>query len=110
IGLRHAVPPVLTEKESHKSVSDWSVAPEAYGDFLIEVFNEWVKNDVGDIFVMNFEWAINSWLGLPASVCIFSETCGNAGMVEHNGDIYSCDHFMYPEYKLGNIYEDSLKE
>ena len=57
---------------------------------------------------MNFEWALTSWLGLPSSVCIFAETCGDAGIVEHNGDVYSCDHFMYPDYKLGNIGEDSL--
>lgn len=108
LGLRHAVPPSLTEAEAQKTVSSWTVESESYGDFLIEVFDEWVRNDVGEIFVMNFEWALTSWLGLPSSVCIFAETCGDAGIVEHNGDVYSCDHFMYPDYKLGNIGEDSL--
>jgi uncharacterized protein len=59
---------------------------------------------------MNFEWALAAWLGLPSPICLFSETCGNAGIIEHTGDVYSCDHFMYPEYKLGNISEDSLKK
>jgi len=109
LGLRHAVPPSLTELEAQRTVSSWTVESESYGDFLIEVFDEWVRNDVGTMHVMNFEWALTSWLGLPSTICIFSETCGSAGIIEHNGDIYSCDHYTYPEYKLGNIMEDSLK-
>ncbi|MBM4765162.1 anaerobic sulfatase maturase [Bacillus sp. B15-48] len=110
LGLRHATPPSLTESEAQKTVSSWTVEAEAYGNFLIEIFDEWVRNDVGTVHVMNFEWAVSSWLGLPSPICLFSETCGNAGIIEHTGDIYSCDHFMYPEYKLGNIADDSLKK
>jgi len=64
---------------------------------------------VGDIFIMNFEWALESWLGLPSTVCIFSKTCGKALAIEHNGDLFACDHYVYPEYRLGNVLEDSLK-
>ncbi|MCM3653418.1 anaerobic sulfatase maturase [Metabacillus litoralis] len=110
LGLRHAVPPSLTDYDVQKSVSKWSVEPESYGDFLIDIFDEWVRNDVGKVHVMNFEWALTSWLGLPSLVCIFAEKCGSAGIIEHTGDIYSCDHYMYPEYRLGNIKDDSLIE
>jgi len=84
-------------------LTDWSVEPEAYGDFLIAIFDEWVRNDVGTTFVMNFEWALNAWIGNLSPVCQFAQSCGKALMLEHNGDLYACDHSMYPEYKLGNI-------
>jgi len=86
-------------------VTDRSVGAEQWGHFLIGVFDEWVKTDVGKIYVQMFDAALASWLGLPASMCIFSETCGNALALEHNGDLYSCDHFVEPKYKLGNITE-----
>lgn len=110
LGLRHATPPSITEKDVQKSVSSWTVEAEKYGDFLIAVFDEWVRNDVGRIHVMNFEHALTAWLGLPATSCIFAETCGRAGIVEHNGDVYSCDHYMYPDYRLGNIHQDPFAE
>ena len=109
LGLRHAVPPVPENDRERTNVSPWTVGAEQYGDFLIEIFDEWVRKDVGNIHVINFEWAVAAWMGLPSSVCLFSETCGNAGIIEHNGDVYSCDHYMYPDYKLGNILEESLK-
>ncbi len=80
-----------------------SVGPEQWGRFLIAVFDEWVRADVGKVYVQMFDAALASWLGLPASMCIFSETCGTALALEHNGDLYSCDHFVEPKYKLGNI-------
>jgi len=86
-------------------VTDRSVGAEQWGRFLIGVFDEWVKADVGKVYVQMFDAALASWLGLPASMCIFSETCGNALALEHNGDLYSCDHFVEPKYKLGNITE-----
>jgi uncharacterized protein len=94
---------------SAAAVSPQSVEREAYGDFLIAVFDEWVRNDVGTVHVMNFEWALASWLQLPASVCLFAPRCGKALIVEHSGEVYSCDHFMYPDYRLGNIVEDDLQ-
>lgn len=87
-----------------------TVEPEAYGDFLIAIFEEWVRAEVGKIFVMNFEWALNTWVGKPSPICLFSETCGSSLVLEHNGDVYSCDHFVYPENYLGNILKDDLKK
>jgi len=89
-------------------VTGWSVEPEAYGDFLCAIFDEWVRNDVGKYFVQLFDVTLELWLGLPPSLCVFAETCGNALALEHNGDLYSCDHFVYPENKLGNIMENPL--
>ena len=89
-------------------VTDWSVEPLQYGKFLTAIFDEWVQNDVGKIFVQIFEVALQIWYGIPPTLCVFRETCGNALAIEHNGDLYSCDHFVYPEYKLGNIVEDRM--
>jgi len=84
-------------------VTERSVQPEAYGKFLIAIFDEWVQRDVGKIYVQHFDSALANWMGLPGAVCVFCETCGNAVALEHNGDLYSCDHFVEPKYKLGNI-------
>jgi uncharacterized protein len=89
-------------------VTDWSVKPEQYGLFLCEVFDEWVRSDVGKTYVQIFDVALEAWLGYNPNLCVFSETCGNALAIEHNGDLYSCDHYVYPENKLGNILEDGL--
>ena len=107
LGLKLGTPPALDETDQ-SNVTPWTVGPEDYGDFLIAVFDEWVRNDVGSIFVMNFEWALTNWMGGPQTACFFMERCGNAVIVNHNGDIYSCDHFVYPEYRLGNILTDEL--
>jgi uncharacterized protein len=90
-------------------ISDWSVEPRQYGQFLCTIFDEWVRNDVGRCFVQIFDVALEMWLGLPASLCVFRETCGSALALEHNGDLYSCDHFVYPENKLGNIMQSPLE-
>ncbi|WP_292463262.1 anaerobic sulfatase maturase [Methanolobus sp.] len=90
-------------------VTDRSVRPEQLGKFLITIFDEWVHNDVGKIFVQTFEAAARSWMRLPSSgMCVFDETCGTGLAMEHNGDIYSCDHFVEPKYLLGNIMENEL--
>jgi len=83
-------------------VTERSVKPKDWGEFLIGAFDEWVTHDVGKVFVQLFKSALASWLGLPASLCIFSETCENALALEHNGDLYSCDHFVEPCFRLGN--------
>lgn len=85
------------------AVTEWTVDPAAYGAYLIAIFDEWVHHDVGSMFVMNFEWALAAWLGLESSACIFSEQCGGCAIVEHNGDVYACDHYMYPAYRIANI-------
>jgi uncharacterized protein len=89
-------------------VTERSVEARAYGQFLIDIFDEWVKTDVGRIYVQHFDSALANWVGVPGAVCIFTETCGSALALEHNGDLYSCDHFVEPKYKLGNIRETHL--
>ena len=84
-------------------VTDRSVEPGQFGRFLIEIFDEWVKRDVGSTFVLNFDGALAGWLGMAGTVCIFGPTCGLGLALEHNGDLYSCDHFVEPDYYLGNI-------
>ncbi len=107
-GLTLAGPATLDREEKQVQVTPWTVVPEEYGDFLITIYEDWVRHDVGKIFVMNFEWALSAWIGIPASVCIHAEQCGRSVVVEHNGDVYACDHCVYPEYKLGNVCSDSL--
>jgi len=85
------------------SVSEWSVESLQYGKFLQEVFDEWVRTDVARVFVQVFDVALESWMGMDQSLCVFARTCGSAMALEHNGDLYSCDHFVYPDNKLGNI-------
>ena len=82
--------------------------PADFGQFLIRIFDEWIQGDVGKIFVQQFDAALANWMGQPAGVCIFNENCGRALAVEHNGDVYSCDHYVYPRYKLGNLLNGSL--
>ena len=89
-------------------VTEWSVEPDAYGRFLSRIFDEWVKKDVGRVFVQLFDVALESWMGMEASLCVFRRTCGSALAMEHTGDLYSCDHYVYPENKLGNIMEAAL--
>ena len=89
-------------------VSKWSVRPRQFGEFLCAIFDEWVRNDVGSYFVQIFDISLESWLGMDPSLCIFRETCGSAMAIEHNGDLYSCDHYVYPENRLGNIMESAM--
>jgi uncharacterized protein len=93
------------------SVSERSVLPEQFGRFLSTIFDEWVRHDVGKIFVQTFEASLRNWMGLPSSgMCVFEETCGLGLALEHNGDLYSCDHFVEPDYLLGNIEETPIGE
>jgi uncharacterized protein len=92
------------------TVSENSVLPEQFGNFLTTIFDEWVRKDVGKIFVQTFEAAVRSWLNMPTGMCFFSPTCGSGVALEHNGDLYSCDHFVEPDYLLGNIQEHSMAE
>jgi uncharacterized protein len=89
-------------------VTEWSVRPVEFGQFLTAIFDEWVRHDVGKVFVQQFDAALANWVGQPAGVCIFNENCGRALAIEHNGDVYSCDHYVYPRYKLGNLMNTSL--
>ena len=92
------------------TVTDRSVTAEQWGRFLIAIFDEWVTRDVGCVFVQHFDAALTAWAGAAPAVCIFSPTCGTALALEHNGDLYSCDHFVEPDYLLGNILDTPLVE
>ncbi|MFN8187196.1 MAG: anaerobic sulfatase maturase [Gaiellales bacterium] len=89
-------------------VTERSVGPEQYGRFLVDVFEEWVRRDVGTVFVQMFDVALANWVGEPPSLCVHSETCGRALALEHTGDLYSCDHFVEPRHLLGNIGEHRM--
>lgn len=89
---------------------DFSVTPEQWGTFLCEIFDEWVRNDVGDYYIQLFDATLANWVGQVPGVCTMAEECGHAGVMEYNGDVYSCDHFVFPEYRLGNLGERSLYE
>ena len=93
-----------------KNVSPRSVTARQYGKFLCAIFDEWVVNDIGRIFVQIFDVALEAWLGYNPSLCVFNETCGDALAIEHNGDLYSCDHFVTPDYHVGNIAENTIAE
>ena len=90
------------------SISEWSVEPLQFGKFLTAIFDEWVREDVGRVFVQIFDVALESWAGVPQSLCVFAPRCGQALALEHNGDLFSCDHFVYPENRLGNILEKPI--
>jgi uncharacterized protein len=90
-------------------VTDWSVDADDYGQFLCDIFDEWHTNDVGQTFVYNFEYTLSLWLGRTQGVgCRFAPFCGKGMAIEHDGSVYSCDHFVYPEYKLGDIKKNQL--
>lgn len=91
-------------------VTERTVRPRQFGKFLMEVFDEWLERDVGRIFVQIFDQALAAHLGLEPTLCVFKAECGRALALEHNGDLYSCDHFVLPEYKLGNIHELPIVE
>jgi len=93
-----------------KFVSEWSVLPEDYGRFICTLFDEWVQHDVGKVYVQLFDVSLANWYGVASGLCIFSPTCGDAPVMEYNGNIYSCDHFVFDNYLLGNIYDKSLRE
>jgi uncharacterized protein len=89
-------------------VTDRSIAPDGYGRFLIDVFEDWKRRDIGEVYVQMFDVALANWFGEPPGLCVHSETCGLALALEHTGDLYSCDHFVEPAYKLGNIREHRM--
>ncbi|MFZ0924948.1 MAG: anaerobic sulfatase maturase [Halobacteriota archaeon] len=99
-----------TGLQEENTVTDRSVTEEQWGRFLITIFDEWVTRDVGRVFVQHFDAALAAWAGAPPAVCIFSPTCGTSLALEHNGDLYSCDHFVGPKYLLGNILDTPLIE
>lgn len=99
---------LLHGSEPDGVVTPYSVTVKQWGEFLCAIFDEWVRNDVGEVFVQLFDATLANWVGAPAGVCTMSKYCGQGAAIEHNGDVYSCDHFVFPEYKLGNIHDNSL--
>ena len=89
-------------------VADWCVDPEDYGDFLIKIFDEWITVDLGRIYVHFFDAAVEQWMGRISPLCVFGPICGKGVVIEHDGDVYACDHYVYPEYRLGNILDTPI--
>jgi uncharacterized protein len=109
LNLDLASPPGADDEET-PPVTPWSVSSRQYGTFLLGVFEEWVRQDVGSVFVQLFDTTLAGWTGAQPPLCVFAETCGDAMVLEHNGDLFSCDHYVYPDYRLGNIMETSVRE
>ena len=105
-----AAPPQQDNDIQHAPVTEWSVRPKDYGRFMTSIFDYWVRNDVGKVFVSLFDQQLAVTVGQPAGICVFSPECGRAVAMEHNGDLYSCDHFVYPEYRLGNINDHNMAD
>ncbi|RKX46668.1 MAG: anaerobic sulfatase maturase, partial [Verrucomicrobia bacterium] len=110
IGLDLAAPPDLSSVDNPGAMMPWAISSEGFGEFLIQIFDEWVKADVGQVFVNLFDVALGAWCGMEPGLCIFSRRCGQAVAIEHDGGVYSCDHYVYPSYFLGNVMEKSLEE
>jgi len=91
-------------------IAPFSIRPEEWGRFMTDIFDEWVKRDVGEVFVQLFDATLAGWMGVPPGVCVYAEECGHAAVMEANGDVYSCDHFVFPQYKLGNILTHGLPQ
>jgi uncharacterized protein len=104
IGEKFSLQTPESERQNVK-IAEWSVTPEEFGDFYIKIFDEWVKKDVGETFVQLFDATLAGFVGVEPGVCYFTKRCGHAAVIEFNGDVYSCDHFVFPEHRLGNIYQ-----
>ena len=110
-GTNFAEPPTPgTNAKESSQVTQWSVEAPQYGRFLCTIFDQWVRQDVGQVFVQLFDVALGNWMGLGSSLCVFAEKCGAAMAIEHNGDLFSCDHYVYPRFKLGNVMNTTLAE
>jgi uncharacterized protein len=110
LNLDLAAPAVNPRADEAARVTEWTVRPIDYGNFLVTIFDEWVRTDVGRVFVQIFDVALGIWAGAGSSLCVFSEKCGAAAALEHNGDLYSCDHYVYPRFKLGNVLNTTLRD
>ncbi len=107
-GLDLAAPADHAQDDASLPVQGWSVRPADFGEFYSRIFDRWLRKDVGKVFVQLFETALSKWLGAPGGICVHNETCGDALAIEHGGDLYSCDHYVYPQYKLGNLKDQTL--
>ncbi len=112
LGIQHLqfIPIVERETPASRKLTPWSVRAQPFGDFLCAIFAQWARNDVGKVFVQLFESTLNVWLGGLPTMCVFGPTCGRALVAEHTGDLYACDHFVYPQYRRGAIAIDTLAD
>ena len=108
-GIQHFQVIPCLEYDKEGNIAEYSVRPEQYARFLNTIFDLWYPNDIGNVFVQVFELTLGSYMGMPAGLCLFSERCGRAMIIEHNGDIYSCDHFVDEDHFLGNVHQQSLE-
>ena len=107
--VKGARPYIVSPQEEGASIAPWSVDALAFGKFLTDIFDSWVLSDVGRYFVNIFDAALACWCGVMPGTCAYAQTCGGNSIIEHNGDVYPCDHFVYSGYRLGNVAEDSLR-
>ncbi|NQU15552.1 MAG: anaerobic sulfatase-maturation protein [Desulfobacteraceae bacterium] len=110
LGLSLGLPPTPDDKDQTSTATPWSVRPKQLGEFYVRIFDEWVRKDVGKVFVQFFDVALGNWMGAGSGLCQFAPRCGHAAALEHNGDLYACDHYVYPKHKIGNTLESSLSE
>lgn len=107
---RKARPYIVDPQTEGARIARWSVSPVAFGRFVCDIFDEWIRNDVGSYFVNLFDATLANWCGATPGLCVYCQTCGACAVIEHNGDVYPCDHFVYPKYLLGNIREKKLRD
>lgn len=101
---------LASKDDEEVELSDFSITPRQWGNFLCAIFDEWVKEDVGTYFIQLFDATLANWMGVQPGICTLDKTCGHAGVMEFNGDVYCCDHFVFPQYRLGNIHSKTLVE
>lgn len=101
---------IVDPHESGAQIAPWSVSDVGFGKFMCDIFDYWVRNDVGRYYVNQFDATLANWYGVQPGTCVYAETCGGNSVIEHNGDLYPCDHFVYPKYLLGNITEKSISD
>ncbi len=106
--LKRARPFIVDPNTPGAQLAPWSVNSLSYGKFMCDIFDYWICNDVGDYFVNLFDCTLANWCNVAPGTCAYAETCGGNSIIEHNGDLYSCDHFVYPQYRVGNIFETSI--
>ena len=106
---KKARPFIVSPSEPDARLAPWSVDSLAFGQFMIEIFDYWVRNDIGSYYVNLFDSTLANWCGVMPGTCSYAQTCGGNAIIEHNGDLYSCDHFVYPQYRLGNVLTDDIR-
>ena len=100
----------IVERDEQGRLLPFCVSPQQWGGFLCEIFDEWVKKDVGEYFIQIFDATLANWMGVTPGICTMARECGHAAVMEFNGDVYACDHFVFPEHRLGNIHHESIVE